>query len=135
MTEQVTFQDYSQPYTVRASAVLTTSYVQGLLLGPTQLVEGQNQLILYVNFTLGSLTDGRIRIEFSTDGVTFGRETFSAAPAAGLSATSLYDRQMTANGVYTFALPLKYQYVRISALGTGTVAGSLMAITAIVGTA
>ena len=54
---------------VRDKAILTTSYVAGTLLdGPTGTgLDCYNQLILDIDFTIGSLTTAEVKIEFSDE--------------------------------------------------------------------
>jgi len=131
---QVTFQDY-ESQVIRAAAILTNSYVPATVLGVADLVESKNQLVLLISFTIGSLTDGRVRVEFSPDGTTYYRETSTSAPTAGLVDDVAFDHRYVASGNYRIAIPLKDRYVRVSALGTGTLTASSMTITAVVGTA
>jgi hypothetical protein len=123
------FQDSSSLITVRSSAVLTNSYVAGTVL-ETFL---QNQLVLMVNFTKGSLTTAEVKLEFSYDGTNYVQETFRLI-TGGSSAETLGEHVYSASGAYTIDLPIMYRYVRVSAKGTGTVTDSLMGITAVIGT-
>ena len=121
---------------VRSSAILTNSYVAGNVLGDDvsspDILKTSNQLVLYVNFTIGSLTSASVKVEFSSDKSTWVQETFSSI-SGGTDTLSLGVHTMTATGVYEIAVPIKAKYVRVSAIGTGTVTSSLMAITAVVG--
>lgn len=115
---------------IRSSVILTGSYVASTVLSE---VHGQNQLVLYVDFTKGSLTTAEIKVEFSTDGTNYYQEV-SELPNSGSTAVSLVERVLSATGAYQIFVPIKARYVKVSAKGTGTVTNSLMAITAIVGT-
>ena len=136
------FVDYKQPATVRTSAILTTSYVAGNVLGaetssvasPSEIakVNEYNQLILYVTFTIGSLTSAEIKVEFSPDNSTFYQET-AMLISGGTVTDSLAAHAITATGNYRIAIPMNDRYVRVSAKGTGTVTSSEMGITAILG--
>lgn len=117
--------------TIRSAAILTNSYVAGAVL---EDVEHYNQLILYVDFTLGSLTNGKIKIEFSDDNSDYYQETYSSV-SAGVSTETVGDHTFAATGKYTLSIPIKAKYIKVSALGTGTVTSSSMAISAIVGVA
>jgi hypothetical protein len=121
-------QDYSL-LPVRTSAILTNSYVAGTVIGP---VYNQNQLILLVTLTYGTLTDARIKIEFSPDGTNYYQETFSAI-SSGTSTDTLGEHKLLAGGNYRIALSIKDKYIKVSALGTGVVVASAMGIDAIVG--
>lgn len=133
--QQVTYQDY-KTYTVRAAAILTNGFVAGTVLGGgLDLVEGQNQLVIYIAFTIGSLNDGRIKVEFSPDNTTWYQETEAATLTAGVLADTNVVHAYAAAGNYRISVPIKDRYIRISAIGTGTVTDSSMAITAVIGTA
>jgi len=120
---------------VRASAVLTTSYVAGTVLGekggsPDRNAVEHNQLILLVSFTKGSLTTAELKVEFSEDGTTYYQQTFTAE-SGGSSTDTLGEHTFSATGNYRIAIPLADRYVKISVKGTGTVTGSLMKIDAV----
>lgn len=114
---------------VRSAAILTTSYVAGTVL---EEVHDQNQMILNVDFTIGSLTSAEIKVEFSSDNTNWYQETFSSV-SGGTSTESLGERSMDTTGKRRIAVPLKDRYVRVSVKGTGIVTGSSMAIEAIIG--
>lgn len=128
---------------VRSAAILTNSYVAGTVIGTqtpadgvtTIQVEHENQLVLYVSFTIGSLTDGRIKIEFSADNSTFYQETDTSAPTTGVVTDTVIEHKFTATGNYRIAVPIKDRYIKVSAMGTGTVTSSSMAVLGIVGVA
>ena len=114
---------------VRAAAILTTSYVAGTVLTETQ---GYNQLVALVNFTIGSLTTAEIKIEFSPDNSTWYQETFQSV-SGGTATETLGAHQINATGLYRILVPIKDRFVRISAKGTGTVTSSSMTIDALLG--
>lgn len=126
---------------IRASAVLTTGYVAGTILGgtnqPNNTLESlwkNNQLILYVAFTIGSLTNTTIKVEFSNDGVTWYEETTDyLAATTGVITETVTTRIFTATGNYRIPIKIQDNFIRISALGTGTVTGSTLQIDAVVG--
>jgi hypothetical protein len=119
---------------VRTSAILTTGYVAGTVIGPLAGDPvNKNQLTLLVDFTIGSLTTAEIKIEFSTDGSNYYQEVTETVSGGIVSVNQAY-RQLGATGQYRIALPIKESYIRVSAKGTGTVTSSLMAIKAILGT-
>lgn len=123
---------------IRTAAILTNSYVAGTIVGNTtntSHVFRQNELLLYVSFTIGSLTDLRIKIEFSPDNVTYYQETNSGNPSSGVVTDEVYERKYTASGNYRLAIPIKDRYIKISAKGTGTVTSSSCTIDAILGVA
>lgn len=118
---------------VRASAVLTNGYVAGTVI-PQNIVGMRNQLIILAKFTIGSLTDAQLKIEFSNDqGTTWYQEAFSSVSTT-TDTLSLGVRKLGATGNYRIALPIcPGCAIRISAIGTGTVTDSLLLIDAIVG--
>lgn len=120
--------DYKE-LVVRASAILTTSYVAGTVISDVHLA---NQLIILASFTKGDLTTAEIKVEFSQDGTTYYQET-SESFTAGTGAVSLAERQISATGNYRIAIPIRDRYIKISVKGTGTVTSSLMAVRAVVG--
>jgi len=127
-------------FPVRTAAILTNAYVAGLILGPTEISGTQNdaspsvynQLNIYWGFTKGSLTSGELKVEFSHDGTTYYQETASAV-AGGTSTESLLIHTITATGNYRISVPLKDNYVKISAQGTGTVTASSATVSAVIG--
>lgn len=122
--------DNYEPKSVRAAKILTTSYVAGTLL---EDIKQNNQLVLLVDFTKGSLTTAELKIEFSDDGINFYPET-SSSVTGGTDSITLLARQLPAtSGAYAIKIPIKAAIIRVSAKGTGTATGSSMAIKAIVG--
>ena len=72
--------NYIAPKSLRSSAVLTGSYIATTVLGPqggsTNIDPAENnQLVLYIAFTIGSLTSAELKVEFSHDGTTYYQET------------------------------------------------------------
>lgn len=127
------FQDYVLD-NIRATAVLTNSYVAGTVLSYANSNPAlRNQLNLLVSFTIGSLTTAEIKVEFSHDGVTYFQDTFESI-SGGTSTLSLGNYSLTATGNYVISIPIKFSYVKISSKGTGTVTSSTLKIDAITGT-
>lgn len=121
-------------FDVRAAAALTNAYVEGTVLSPFNGSPARrSQLVILADFTIGSLTDCQIKVEFSSDGSTYYQETFSSI-SGGTDTLSAGVRKLTASGKYRIAIPIKDSYIKISAIGTGTVGGSSLAIKAAVGT-
>ena len=114
---------------VRAAAILTTSYVAGTVLENTQ---EYNQLVLYVDFTKGSLTSAELKVEFSPDNTNWYQETVSSVTGGVDSVTALV-HQWAANAADRIMIPIKDRYIRVSVKGTGTVTSSSMAVSAILG--
>ena len=117
---------YQPPFNVRTAAILTNSYVAGTVL---DMVHFNNQVTLHVSFTKGSLTSAEIKIEFSQDGTNYTQET-NLSITGGTTTWTLAENTMTATGNYTYSMPIKSKYVKISAKGTGTVTSSSLSITA-----
>ncbi len=118
---------------VRTSLVLTTSYVAGTVLKyDTGSPSDNNQLLVYFDFTIGSLTTAELKVEFSHDGTAYYQETFSAV-SGGTSTDTLGEHAFAATGLYRIAIPIKDNYIKISVKGTGTVTSSLAVIDAIIG--
>lgn len=131
-------QDY-QIYSVRAAAILTNSYVAGTIIGsPTGVGENiqyqENQLVLLVQFTIGSLTSASIKIETSPDNTTFFQEC-GGVYAAGVTTVTQNTYLLSASGNYRIPVPIKDRYFKISVIGTGTLTSSSMAIQAMMGVA
>lgn len=123
---------------IRRSTVLTNGYVAASDIFIKDAPH--NQLILYVDFTKGSLTTAEIKVEFSATGEsdTWYQETnevITTAANLATAANSVKIHQFAATGKYRLAIPIKDQYIRVSANGTGTVTNSLMAISAFTGVA
>lgn len=120
---------------VRTSLVLTTSYVAGQDAAHPNIVKnpaGQNQLVLLVNFTKGSLTTAELKVELSYDEATYAREV-NAAVSGGSSTLSANEYVLSADGIYQILVPLAGAVAaKVSIKGTGTVTSSLAAIDAYV---
>ncbi len=144
----VTFQDY-KTFSVRSAAILTNSYVAGTVIGPAPIANpagalpvsspgieltSENQIVVLVKFTIGSLTDARIKLEFSNDGSTYYQETF-ATISTGTETDYLGEHVFTASGNYRIPVQLKDKYLKISAIGTGTLTSSSMTIDTVIGVA
>jgi len=132
-------QNYSI-FPVRASAILTTSYVAGTIMGPVETTgqlcanpSSNNQLVILWSFTLGSLTSGELKVEFSHDGTTYYQETFGNI-ITGTETDTLGEHTVIASGNYRIEIPLKDNYVKISVKGTGTATNSLCKVDTIIGT-
>lgn len=134
----MTLNDYVL-YNVRSAAILTGSYVAGTILAPTSESgeasanpSAYNQLILYVSFTIGSLTNADIKVEFSHDGSTYYQETFSNI-SSGTDTMTVGIHRFGATGNFRIEIPIKDNYIKISAIGNGTATGSSMKIDAVLG--
>ena len=113
--------------TIRSAAILTTSYVAATTI---EQAGRFNQLALLLAYTQGSLTSLEIKIEFSMDGTTFFRETVTSV-SGGTSTLSMNEYTFTSTGNIVIPLPAFYDFIKVSAKGTGTVTSSSLAITAV----
>lgn len=136
-------QDYF-PVNIRDAAILTNAFVIGNGTGDENIIGAdsstqqsalRNQLMIYIDFTKGSLTSCEIRVEFSPDNVTYYREVEDGTLSGANLPETIFDRQLTATGLYRLAIPTKDKFIRISAQGTGTVIASSLAIKSAVGIA
>lgn len=132
------------------SGALTGSFVNTLAL-KTQM---WNQVVLFIDATLDSATDIRIRIEAASPTRTPGKilddepsagssEWHSiafqggATEAAGVASVPVetFEIVLTASGRKAFPLPVNYQWIRCSAKATGTVGSATLTIKATTGMA
>lgn len=113
---------------VRAAAILTTSYVAGTVIENAQKF---NKLSLAVDFTKGSLTDTQIKIETSIDGTTYRTLTVDAFTAGVSTPVALVYKFAANAAMQTVPVDVTAKYIKISAIGTGTVTSSSLAINAI----
>lgn len=126
-------QDYAVQ-AVRAAAILTGAYVAGTVLSYDNTNPAlRNQLLLLVDFTIGSLTNADIKVEYSLDGTTYYQETFESI-SGGTATMSNGVYRLSSTGKYVIAIPIKMAYIKVSAIGNGTATASSMKIDAIVGT-
>lgn len=117
---------------VRAAAILTNSYVAGTVIKD---IEHCNQLVLLFAYTKGSLTSLQYKIEFSDDGGATYYQEIMSVQSSGTSTDTVLEHTFTgATANFRVAIPIKDSYIRVSAIGTGTVTSSSLAIQAILGT-
>jgi hypothetical protein len=117
-----------QYQSVRASAILTTSYV-----GSTAVdARYDDQLHCLINFTIGSLTTAEFKFQYSQDnsnwfdeGIMVGGTTSSDEY---ISTFRSKVSQLAATSTKTVIVPVLARYVRIAIKGTGTVTSSLAAV-------
>jgi len=114
---------------IRRSAVLTTSYVAATVIENAQF---NNQLVLEVDFTIGSLTTAEFIVQFSDDGTTYFDEIVETVSSGTATAVPLV-HAVGATGKKRYMIPIKDKYIKVSAKGTGTVTNSLMEIRAFLG--
>ena len=116
---------------VRADAILTTAYVAGTEL--TDL-ERDNQVMLFLEFTKGSLTSFQLKVEFSDDGVTYYQQTFeSYSGAVATCSPGYFSFAPSGDQNFMLAIPIKCSKMKISVKGTGTVTSSSLRVRAAVG--
>lgn len=126
-------QDYDVK-AVRAAVILTNSYVAGTVL---DYGDEYNLLTIYWSFTKGSLTTGELKVEFSADGTNYYQESVTSPAAIGsgesVVGVGVAEYQVDTTGNYRITIPINDKYIKISALGTGTVTSSSATVTAILG--
>jgi hypothetical protein len=108
---------------------LTDGYVAGTVISN---VHNQNQLVLLVKFTIGSLTNADIKVEFSPDNSNYYQEAFSSISTT-TSTESLGFHRLSASGNYRIPIAIKDRFIKISVIGNGTVTNSTCTIDAIIG--
>lgn len=115
-------------YSIRSSAVLTDTYVAGTVVD----TGGEyNQAVVYLDFTVGSLTTAEFKFEFSNDNVTYFQET-NASVSAGVTTETLASHQVgNASGKFRIPVPMIERYLKVSVKGTGTMTNSLMAVSVV----
>ena len=133
MTQQH-YPSYQSAGEIRTAAILTTSYVNAVTWGYTNDEQVRNtdatHLILDYAFTIGSLTSASMKVEYSDDGATWFQHT-SSSTSAGVSTLSSQEYKLTGTGTGTVAVPLiKHIWMRVSAIGVGTVTSSSLAMQA-----
>jgi len=116
--------------TVRASSILTNAYVAGEEIDAKDC----NTLVLYVNYTGGSLTSTDIKISYSYDASTWYQESMTTA-ATGTTTQYENIHKFSSDGSYRLKIPVLDRFVKIESIGNGTVTGSLLAISSYVGIA
>jgi len=126
--------DLTPEITIRDSAVLTGAYVEGIILGaesshPTKCHD-YNQMILKVRFTIGSLTSASVKIEFSSDNSTYDQESSETNITGAVSIDPIV-RTFDASGNHAIPIPISTRYIKVSAIGNGTVTDSLLGIAAV----
>lgn len=115
-------------YDVRSAAALTTSYVAGTVIENAYKF---NTLSLEIAFTKGSLTSASIKVEVSEDGTNY-YQLSSDSISSGVNSLQPLTYFLNANAAYsTTPLSINAKFIKISAIGVGTVTGSSMAIRAV----
>ena len=121
------FSQEIHPHVVRASAIVTGSYVAGAIIGD---ISEYNSVGLEITITKGSLDSVQVKIEESQDGTNYFQQV-SEASSSGTISTSLAARTFTVNGSYAILVtPTRAKFIKVSTKGTGTVTSSAVAIKA-----
>ena len=106
--------DYKEPVTIRSASILTTSYVAATTLGKetgqSTKVNEYNQLILYVDFTIGSLTSAEIKVEFSPDNTSFYQESHEKLDNGTANVYTL-TYTLSATGAYRIPIQCNDRYI------------------------
>ena len=113
---------------VRAAAILTSSYVAGTVIENAQKF---NQLVLNLAFTVGSLTDAQIKVEASVDGTNYYQVQEEVNTAGVITFVPLIYKLTATSSVVTKPVSINAKYIKISAIGTGTATSSSLAVNAI----
>ena len=123
--------------TVRSAAILTTSYV-----GSTSLsMPYSNQLLCYVDVTLGSLTTIEAKAQYSYNDSTWfdeaERQTSTVTAAVGIDQAIglVYPKiyQLNDTATIVIATPNLGRYMRIAIKGTGTTTSSSATVRCVTG--
>jgi hypothetical protein len=121
--------------TVRSAAILTTSYVGSDSVDVTRC----NQIVFLVDFTIGSLTDMRAKVQFSVDGTNWYDEPINTT---GTTSSGEYQapikslvHKLAETASRTIAAPVLGKYARLAVKGEGTVTSSSCTIQAVKGVA
>ena len=114
---------------IRDAAILTTSYVAAdiLWLDDNNRSQELNQSVLFIDFTIGSLTSLELKIEYSDDGVNYYQQSFIDI-SWGTATVSLWEYTFTETWSYEIANPFKAKFMKVSVKGTWTVTSSSCAI-------
>lgn len=121
---------------VREDAELTTSEVTHSILTPGALQENlynRNQMLLYVDFTKGSISSVDLRVEVSHDGVKWYDPQVETS-SGGVTTSDDHKWTMTTTGKRRYPFPIKDRYIRLVAQGFGTVTGSSLEVIVVIGT-
>lgn len=110
------FPNKSFPHVVRASSVLTGSYVAGTVFSSDE----HNTLGVLVKYTKGDETYVEIKIESSIDnGTTYGQQSTETV-TAGVIEVDLATRRFDATGNYWVVVtPIKAGQIKISSRASG----------------
>jgi len=121
---------------IRTATILTASYVSTDVMWwwDNNKSQDYNQSVLFIDFTIGSLTSMELKIEYSNDGVIYFQDTFIDI-SGGTAIPSLWEYSFNASWRYNIASPFKAKFIKASVKWTGTVTWSSCSITWILGIA
>ena len=120
MAKTLISQSNIQTTVVRATAVLTTSYIASDALN----IQGANQLQLLVSFTKGSSDGCRIKMEFSEDESVWYQESVANLLATNDAEHAALTRKVNDSANLLISVPISASFLRVSSQaitsGTGT---------------
>jgi len=117
---------------IRDAAILTNSYVSTDIRGLNDNLDlsDRNQVELYVDFTIWSLTSLDMIVEFWSCWTEYYQET-SMEINWGIWTINLFERQFTESWKFRISFPIKDKFMRIRVKWTGTVTSSSLQITSV----
>lgn len=118
---------YSGVFTIRDAAILTNAEVDTDILVETENYRG---IKLDAFFTLGSLTDVRIRMYTSDDGTNWVAEPSLADTSGVILVNSDYYKITADKNIFLTFQNVAAKYIKFTAEGTGTVTGSSLKLNA-----
>lgn len=111
--------------TLRAAAILTTSYVAATVLDIT----GIGQVQLLCNFTKGGSDGCRLKIEFSNDGTNYWQESRMQWDGTDYVHTVM-TRKIDATAALVISLPVSALYMKVSAAAITAATTTSLTLTA-----
>jgi len=116
---------------IRESSILTNSYVATDIIWDEEIrLTERNQLVLYVDFTIWSLTSMELKVEFSPNEIDWYQES-SQLVDSWIATIDLKEYVFDWTWKYRLAIPIKDKFLRVSAKGTWTVTSSLLKLSLI----
>jgi hypothetical protein len=110
---------------IRSATILTNSYVAANVLwqNDNNRIQELNQSVLFIDFTIWSLTSMELKIEYSDDGVNYYQQSFIDV-SWGTATVSAWEYTFTASWSYEISNPFKAKFIKISVKWTWTVTWS-----------
>jgi len=116
---------------IRESSILTNSYVATDIIWDEEIrLTERNQLVLYIDFTIWSLTSMELKVEFSPNEIDWYQES-SQLVDSWIATIDLKEYVFDWTWKYRLAIPIKDKFLRVSAKGTWTVTSSLLKLSLI----